>query len=135
EVDGVELWSSAGTAAFAEDHEHAAVGGPGRALVVKSFGEDSLTRAVRAHDADQEAAGHLLGEGDEIAARRPNRRGIAALAGADAPLAGAVARHHIELLGPVPIRFEGDRPAVRTVARPRVDGARLRQAAHLPAAQ
>src|SRR5262249_57542612 len=95
----------------------------------------SLPRAICAHDADQETPRHLLGEGDEIPTRRPNGCGIAALPEADAPLAAAVVPHHIELLGPIPIRFERDVSAVWAVARPRIDGVGLRQAAQLAAAQ
>src|SRR4029078_7451992 len=100
EIDGEELGPATGPPALAEEHEHAAVGRPGRALVVEALGEDSLARPVRAHHSDQEASGGLLGEGDEIAAGRPHRRRVAAVAEADAALAGAVAAHDIELLRP-----------------------------------
>src|SRR5262249_59629495 len=58
----------------AEEHHHAPVRRPGRALVVIALGEDALARSVWPHDTDREPALPLLGEGDVIAARRPDRR-------------------------------------------------------------
>ena len=73
-------------------------------------------RAVRLHHADQELAADLLGEGDEVAARRPDRRRIAPVAEGDAPLVRAVGVHDVELLraAAVAIRTRsGGRPANR----------------------
>src|SRR6266511_1527906 len=71
-------------AGVAEEHDHAAVRRPGRALVVIALGQDAFARSVGAHDADAELALILLGEGDIVAARRPHRRRIGAIAETDA---------------------------------------------------
>ena len=77
---------------LAEEHQHPAVGRPGRPFDQEAVGQHALAAAVRPHDADAEAAARDLGEGDIVAARRPHRRGVAALAEADALLAAAARR-------------------------------------------
>src|SRR4051812_5299726 len=37
-------------ASIAEEHQHPAIGRPGRALIVKAFRQDALAGAVREHD-------------------------------------------------------------------------------------
>src|SRR5262245_1846927 len=86
EINGVERWPSGG---IAEEHHHAAVGRPGRAFIVEAFGEDALAFAFGRDHADRKLALRLLGEGDGVAARRPYRRRIGALAKADALCAAA----------------------------------------------
>src|SRR3972149_631899 len=66
---------------LAEISQHPAVGRPGRALDQERPGQTALARSVGAHDADIELAPGLLGESDQVAARRPYRRRI--LAGAE----------------------------------------------------
>ena len=56
-----------------------------------ALGDDALARAVGLHHADAEQAVLLPGEGDEVAARRPDRRRIAPFAERDAVGRAAVA--------------------------------------------
>src|SRR5262245_31009272 len=58
QVDGIEAGSSACPLGLAEEQNHPAVGRPSRSLVVVALGEDALAGAVRAHDANEEAAAH-----------------------------------------------------------------------------
>src|SRR5262249_53561151 len=95
-------------AGVAEEHDHAPVRRPGRSLVVIAFGKNALARSVRAHDADGELALRLLGEGDIVAARRPYRRRIRALAEADALRLAAIRRHDVDLLLSAAVRLEAD---------------------------
>src|SRR3569623_2011003 len=84
-------------AEIAEEHHHATVRRKRRAFIMEARGEDALARSVRLHDADSELAAALHGEGDVVAARRPYRRRIAAVAERDA-LRGTTARcHYINL--------------------------------------
>ena len=101
-------------------------GRPGRALVVEALGEDALARAVRLHDADGEAARALLGEGDVVAARRPGRLRIGAVAERDAALVRAVRVHDVDLLLAAAIALEHDLRAVRREGRRGVDRRRSR---------
>src|SRR5258708_8774982 len=78
-VGYVEL-RAPGASGVAEEHEIEAVGGEGGPLVVEAFDQDSLARAVRLHHADAERAAFDAGEGNEIAARRPDRRRVMAFA-------------------------------------------------------
>src|SRR5262249_42499181 len=71
------------TAALAEIHQHAAIGRPGRPLDQKILGQQAFAGAVRPHHPDIESAAFDLGEGDQIAARRPDRRAVFAGAEAD----------------------------------------------------
>src|SRR5207248_6084583 len=64
----------------------------------KILRQEPLARAVRPHNADIEGAALDLGEGDQIAARRPYRRAVFALAKADAAPLAAAGIHHVELL-------------------------------------
>ena len=110
-------------------------GRPLNAYVVETP-EHALAAAVGPHDADAEAAAGDLGEGDPVAARRPHRRGIAAIAEADAPLAAAARAHDIELLAAAAVGVEDDLGAVVGIARRGVDGGRVgeppqRAAAHV----
>src|SRR5690606_42030694 len=68
-----------------------------------------------------------LGEGDQVAARRPYRGGIAALALADPRLGAPVSVHDIELLRSAAVGFEHDALPVRRKARPGVDRRRIGQ--------
>src|SRR6266852_3337456 len=45
-----------------------------RPFIVEAFGEHALARSVGLEDADAESAARLAGEGDVVAARRPDRR-------------------------------------------------------------
>src|SRR6266704_2162088 len=103
-------------AGVAEEHQHAAVRRPGRALVVIALGEDPLVAAVYAHDADGEAALVLLGERDRVAARRPHRRGVGTFAEADALRPAAVGGHDVDLRAPAAIGFEADAVALGRIA-------------------
>ena len=47
-----------------------------------ALGQDALAGAVRPHDADEEASAELLGKGDVVAPRRPDRRRDAGLVAA-----------------------------------------------------
>ena len=63
-------------------------------------------------------------EGDQVAARRPYRRRVAALAEADAPRPAAAGAHDVELLVAAAIGVEHDLRSVRAVAGAGVDRAR-----------
>src|SRR3954451_1126433 len=120
DVDRVERRPAA-TARIAEEHDDPAVGRKGRAFVVVALGEDALALAVRPHGADGEAALAELGESDQIAARRPDRCRIGAVAEADALGALPVRTHHINLLRAAAVAFEANARAVRRVGRRGVD--------------
>src|ERR1700761_2602866 len=98
-----------------EIHQHAAVGGPGRPLDMGALSDDALTAAVGPHDADIELAALTLGEGDQVAARRPDRIVIAALAEGDSMRAAAAGIHDIDLGLAAAIGFEDDLAAVRRI--------------------
>ncbi len=67
--------SSAGLAAgIAEIHDVEPVRREGRALIVEAFGQNTLARTIRLHHADRELIADLLGIGDQVAARPPDRR-------------------------------------------------------------
>src|SRR5262245_6496759 len=102
---------------------------------METFCQRALAGAIRTHDPDQKAGARLLGEGNEIPARRPHRRRVASLAEADSVLAGAVGVHDVELLGAIAIRFEDDAPPVRAIAGTGVDAVGLRQTPALARAQ
>src|SRR5262247_3764823 len=92
EVDGEE--GRPGIAAgIAEEHQHTAIGRPGRTLVVIAFGQEAFVRSVGLDHADTESAAALLGEGNVVTARRPDRRRILALAEADALCLPATCPH------------------------------------------
>src|ERR1700722_4613470 len=67
-------------AGVAEEHHEQAVGREGRAFIVVAVGEHALAAAIGLHHADAEIAALLPGEGDGVAARRPDRRRITSLA-------------------------------------------------------
>src|SRR5689334_16189287 len=83
DVDAPELRSGARTCLAAERND-AAVGRPGRALILVGLGEAALACAVGANDADVELAVGLVGKRDPVAARRPHWRGVFAFAEGDA---------------------------------------------------
>src|SRR5690606_1093117 len=78
--------------------------------------------AVGAHDADLELAADLLGEGDQVAARRPNRRGVVAVAEGDALGVAAAGRHDVDLRAPAAVGGEDDALTVGRVGGRGVDG-------------
>src|SRR6516165_796031 len=55
-----------------EKHQIKPIRRPGRALVVKSLGQNPFARTIRLNHANRKGFGMLLGEGDIIAARRPD---------------------------------------------------------------
>src|SRR5690606_26674615 len=118
QVDREQLRSAAG---LAEEHQHAAIWRPGRAFLQAAGGEDALARAVGAHHADLELAGGLLGEGDEVAARGPDRRRIGAVAEGDALRVRAIRAHRVDVRTAAAIRREDDAAAVRRIGRRSVD--------------
>src|SRR6185437_11456155 len=111
-VGHVEL-RAAGASGVAEEHEIEAVRGEGGPLVVKAFDQDPLARAVRLHHADAERSGLDAGEGDEIAARRPDRRRVMAFAKGNTPGRAAARAHHIDLLRAAAVGFKCELGAVR----------------------
>src|SRR6185312_11188494 len=92
----------------AEIHQHATVRRPGRALDEKTGGQEPLALPIWLHDADRETAALDLGEGDEVAARRPHRRRILARAEADALRPAAAGGHHVKLLRDAAVGVEDD---------------------------
>ena len=109
-----------------DEDQHAAVGRPARPLVLPAVGQQLLAPARRRHDADAEIAGEL-GEGDQVAARAPHRRRVAAAAEADPLLVRAVGVHHVELLPARAVALEHDAAAVGRIAAAGVDARRGRQ--------
>src|SRR5262249_15957085 len=99
-------------AGVAEEHNHAPVRRPGRSFIVIALGQNPLARSVRAHDSDRKPAFGLLGEGDVVAARRPHRRRVGAVAEADALRLAAARGHDVDLLLAAAIGFERDAGAV-----------------------
>src|SRR4051812_48897405 len=93
---------------LAVEHDDTAIGRPAWAFVEIALGQQSLAGAVRAHDADIELAAGHFGEGDQVAARRPHRRAIPAVAEADALYAAAVGVHDIDLLRATAVGVEDD---------------------------
>ena len=77
----------------------------------------------------------LLGKGDQIAARRPDRCAAFASAEADAVLVRAVGIHHINLLAAAAVGFKRDLLAVRREGRRGVNGRIGGEARGLAAAQ
>src|SRR6185436_16642495 len=110
-VDRIERRPAA-PAGIAEEHDHASVRRPGRSFVVIALGQDPLAGSIRLHDADGEPARHLFGEGDVVAARRPYRRRVRAVAEADALRLAAVRAHDVDLLLSAAVRLEADAHAV-----------------------
>src|SRR6056297_796723 len=85
---------------LAGEHDDPAIGCPGRPLVEEGRGEQPLLAAIGAHHADMEAPLGLLGKGDEIAARGPDRCAVAPLSEADAARLAAARVHYVELRAP-----------------------------------
>src|SRR5207253_10048295 len=79
EVDLPDVGPAGAALAGAEELDHPAVGRPARRLVLPAVGQQPLAAARRAHHADPEIAG-APGEGDEVSARAPFRRGLGAAA-------------------------------------------------------
>src|SRR5690349_2493401 len=77
------------------EQDHPAVRSPARALVHVALREQPLVAAVRLHDADVEQPALDLGEGNQVAARRPGRAAVAAVAEADPLRSAAAARHDV----------------------------------------
>src|SRR5262249_60875908 len=102
-------------AGIAEEHQHAAIGRPGRALVVEALGEQPLALPVRLDHADAEGAAAALGERDIVAARRPHRRRIRAFAEADALGPAAGRPHDVDLLGAAALGLEAAARRVRRI--------------------
>src|SRR6516164_910227 len=112
---------------IAEKHDHAAVWGKRRTFVVETLSQDALAGPIRLHHPDGEFVLPQAGEGNVIAARRPDRRGVAAIAEADALGRAAGSAHHINLLATATIGFKADARAVGRVRRRRVDRLRVSQ--------
>src|SRR5262249_18700185 len=117
DVDGPDLRTGSRPAATRLqrtcEHDDTAVRCPGRPLILPAMRQQALARAVRPHHPDPEIARRDLGEGDQIAARTPNRSAVLALAKADAMHIRAVGIHHVDLLRAAAAGFEGDLLSVR----------------------
>src|ERR1700742_1543870 len=83
---------------LAAEHQYTAIRRPGRAFIVIATGYHAFTRAVRPHHPDIKAALVLFGEGQEIAARAPDRGAVAPFPETDSALIRTVHIHHIDLL-------------------------------------
>src|SRR5229473_3372244 len=112
---------------LAEKHQYAAVRRPGRSFHQKVLREQPFAGAVGPHHTDIKGAALDLGEGNQIAARRPHRGAVFAGAEADPPDAAAIRAHHIELLRTAAIGVEHDLAAVGRIGRRRVDRVALGQ--------
>ena len=99
-------------ASLAKIHQHPAIRRPGRSLDQEILGQQPLAGPVRPHHSNIEGAALDLGEGDQIAARRPDRRAVFARAEADPFRLAAIRVHHIELLRAATIGIEHDPRAV-----------------------
>src|SRR6185503_496776 len=85
-------------AALPTEHQYTAIGRPGRTFVLSAAGNKPLPRAIGPHYANVEDISGPLGEGEQVAARRPNRRAVGSGGEADSVLIGAVHIHQIDLL-------------------------------------
>src|ERR671925_389368 len=116
-----------GARLVAKEHQDAAIGRPGRTLVVKALRENAVARPVGLHDTNQELLGQLLRERDVVAAWGPDRGRIAAIIEADATDARPVGAHDVELLRAISIRLEDDLAAVGRIAWTCIDAGGLRE--------
>src|SRR5437879_1673134 len=111
DVDGEQRWAAV-AAGVAEEHHDPPVRCDGWPLVMEAGGQDALAGPVGLHDADGELPAALFGKGDVVAARRPDRGRIAAvavvLAKRDALRGSAGRRHHIDLRLAAAVGFEAD---------------------------
>src|ERR1700719_4524877 len=132
DVDCEERWPGVAPR-IAEEHHHPAIGRESWALIMITLGKNTFALSIDAHDADCEAALALLGECNEITARRPHRGRIAPpLHKADA-LRGAAARgHDVDLRPSTAVRLKTDTAAVRRVAWRGIDGGRIGEARRRP---
>src|SRR5207342_2258876 len=105
----------------AEEHQNPPIRREGRPLVVESLREHALAGTVGLENADRKITARLTGEGDVVAARRPDRRRMLTFAKADALCRPTICRHHIDLLAAATVAFEADAGAVRRVAGRRVN--------------
>src|SRR5262249_33360959 len=115
---GIAAW-------VAEKHDDPAVRRKCRAFVVESLGQDTLTGSIGFHDADGEFALRLARERNVVAARRPHRRGIAAVAKADALRSPPAGAHHINLLLATATGFKANPRTVGRIRRRGVDRLRV----------
>src|SRR6185503_20341302 len=111
-------------------HQQPTVGSPGWSFVMPAIRNDPLTRTIRPHHADAKGAACLLCEGNQIAARTPDRRTVPSAAVADAMCVRAIRIHDIDLLRTAAIGFKHDLGAVRREAAAGVYGGIGREAAH-----
>ena len=91
---------------------------------MEAFGQNALAAAIGFHHTDEKPALIGFGKGYQIAARRPDRRCISALAITDAPHICAIGFHYINLLCAHTIGLENDLPAIGRVARRGINGER-----------
>src|SRR3546814_3585831 len=104
-----------------------AVGRPGWRFVLPTIGEQMFTAARRRHHTDAEIARDLC-KGDQITARAPFGRRIAAAAEADPVRVRTVRVHDIQLLPTRSVAFEYDLSSIRRVAAANIDTRRNGQA-------
>ncbi len=81
-----------------------------------------LVRTVGLHHPDVELAALLLGEGDQLAVRTPDRRRVAPAPAGDAVRARAVGVHDVELRRAAAVGVEHHLAAVRRERGRGVDG-------------
>src|SRR5579872_2953789 len=96
-VDRIERWAGI-AAGIAEKHDNSPIWRKCRTFVVEPFGEDAFAGSIRLHHPDREFILAKPRERDVVAARRPNRCGVAAIAEADALRRAAAGVHQINLL-------------------------------------
>ena len=97
-------------------------GRPGRALVQVAARDQPLVAAVGPHHADAEHAALDHHERDQVAARRPGRAAVAAVAEADPGGAAAAAAHDVEQRPAAAVGVEHDPAAVGREGGRGVDG-------------
>src|SRR5205807_9090402 len=106
---------------LAEIHQQPAVRRPSGPFHQEIPREEALSRAVGPHYPDVERPTFDFGEGDQIAARRPDRRAVFARTETNAFDAATVRIHYVKLLGTAAIRIKGYLAAVRREAGRGVD--------------
>ena len=123
-VDRIEVRAALFALRFAGEHDHTPIGRPGGAFIQEGGCQQAFLAAVGAHHTNVKTAFGLFGEGDEIAAWRPDGRAIAALTKADATRFAARCWHHVDLGRAGAIAFKNDLATIWAEAGGGLNGGR-----------
>ena len=110
----------------AEELNDAAIWCPCRCFVLPAIGEQAFAGAIWTHRANAKVTSDA-GEGNQVSARAPFRRRIAAGTKADAALIAAVGVHHIDLLAARTVAFKYDLAAIGGKAAADINAGRAGQ--------